>query len=135
MEHTEDDLIVGEIIEDDGRPEVTYIGTPVEPGHVVIALTALAVVAMFLLLILQSFVFDSVEQPGGPQGDYERVPVWERADWPYVTDGLHGFVMEHGPYGLSATDNEWNSTHSFVEFTLPLAEGGSAPNGLSLIHI
>ena len=50
MEHAEDDLIVGEILEDDGRPEVTYIGTPVEPGHVVIALTALAVVAMLSLI-------------------------------------------------------------------------------------
>ena len=60
MEHAEDEVIVGELIDDDGRPEVSYIGTPVEPGHAVIALAALAVVAMFLLLILQNFVFDSV---------------------------------------------------------------------------
>ena len=130
MEHAEDEVIVGELIDDDGRPEVSYIGTPIEPGHAVIALAALAVVAMFLLLILQNFVFDSVEQPEGSQGDYERVPVWERANWPYITDGSYSHVMEFGPYSLSATDNEWNSTHQFVEFTLPLAEGGSAPNGL-----
>ena len=130
MEHAEDEVIVGELIDDDGRPEVSYFDTPVEPGHAVIALAALAVVAMFLLLILQNFVFDSVEQPEGPQGDYERVPVWERGNWPYITNGSYSHVMEFGPYSLSATDNEWNSTHQFVEFTLPLAEGGSAPNGL-----
>ena len=34
------------------------------------------------------------------------------------------------PYSLLPTDNEWNSTHHFVEYTLPLEEGGAAPNGL-----
>ena len=130
MEHAEDEVIVGEIIRDDDSPELTYIGTPMDPKHAALALAALAVAAMFVVLILQNLVFDSVDQPQGPQGDYERVPVWERANWPYITNGPHGHVMEHGSYSLGATDNEWNSTHAYVEFTLPLAEGGSAPNGM-----
>ena len=38
--------------------------------------------------------------------------------------------MEDGPYQILETDNEWNSTHHFVNFELPLSEGGSAPNGV-----
>ena len=94
MEHAEDEVIVGEIIRDDDSPELTYIGTPVDPKHAALALAALAVAAMFVVLILQNLVFDSVDQPQGPQGDYERVPVWERANWPYITNGPHGHVME-----------------------------------------
>tara|TARA_B100000242_G_scaffold65675_1_gene40594 strand:- start:2007 stop:3896 length:1890 start_codon:yes stop_codon:yes gene_type:complete len=59
-----------------------------------------------------------------------RVPVWERYKLPYETDGEFGKALEVGPYELLQTDNEWNSTHHFVEYTLPLEEGGAAPNGL-----
>ena len=38
--------------------------------------------------------------------------------------------METGPYEILETANEWNSTHVFVEYELPLEEGGAAPNGL-----
>ena len=37
--------------------------------------------------------------------------------------------MEFGPYTLKETENDWNSSHHFVEFNLPLSEGGAAPNG------
>ena len=57
-------------------------------------------------------------------------PVWERYKLPYETDGEFGKALEVGPYELLQTDNEWNSTHHFVEYTLPLEEGGAAPNGL-----
>ena len=58
-----------------------------------------------------------------------RVPVWERGNLPYITDGDNGSVMEFGPYQVLETENEWNSTHVFVEYELPLEEGGAAPNG------
>ena len=45
------------------------------------------------------------------------------------TSQNNSFVMEVGPYSVLETDNEWNSTHHFVEFTLPMAEGGAAPDG------
>ena len=38
--------------------------------------------------------------------------------------------MEFGPYEILETQNEWDSTHVFVEYELPLSEGGAAPNGL-----
>ena len=59
-----------------------------------------------------------------------RVPVWDRYTLPYETSGDFGVALEVGPYEVLQTDNEWNSTHSFVEYTLPLEEGGAAPNGL-----
>ena len=59
-----------------------------------------------------------------------RMPVWERYKLPYQTNGDFGVALEVGPYDLLPTENEWNSTHHFVEYTLPLEEGGAAPNGL-----
>ena len=59
-----------------------------------------------------------------------RVPVWERHKLPYMTSGDYGVALEVGPYELLPTENAWNSTHHFVEYTLPIEEGGAAPNGL-----
>ena len=129
MEHAEEDILVAEIA-DEWLDERIRIGTPLQPRQAAFALAAVAVSVMFIALVMQNLVFDSVEESPGSTGDYERVPVWERANWPYITDAPHGFVMEYGPYNPTATDNEWNSTHQFVEFTLPLAEGGAAPDGL-----
>ena len=128
MTSEDGDILVAEIV-DEWRDEKIHIGTPLQPKHAAFGLAAVAVSVMFITLIMQNLVFDSVEDSQGPTGDYERVPVWERANWPYITDAPHGFVMEQGSYGLVATDNEWNSTHHFVEFNLPLAEGGAAPDG------
>ena len=33
--------------------------------------------------------------------------------------------MEFGKFELVETANEWNSTHVFVEYELPLEEGGA----------
>lgn len=91
---------------------------------------AVGIVGILLAVVLQSVIFDAVvDEVKKDLGIYERVPVWERGEWPYVTDQPHGFVMEFGPYSLLETENDWNSTHHFVDFTLPLSEGGAAPNG------
>ena len=60
----------------------------------------------------------------------EYVPLWKRYLQDYSTDGPHGYVLENGTYEVLETANEWNSTHHFVEYQLPLEEGGAAPNGL-----
>ena len=60
----------------------------------------------------------------------ENVPIWERYLEDYVVDTDFGYVMEEGPFEILETANEWNSTHHFVEYTLPIEEGGAAPNGL-----
>ena len=92
---------------------------------------AVSMVAIMLLVSLQSWIIDDVvDEIKKELGIYERVPVWERSEWPYRTDQSNSFVMEFGDYGILETDNEWNSTHHFVNFELPLSEGGSAPNGV-----
>jgi predicted acyl esterase len=86
---------------------------------------------IMLLVSLQGWIIDDVvNEIKKDLGIYERVPVWERSDWPFVTNQANGFVMEYGEYQIQETDNEWGSTHHFVEFELPLSEGGSAPNGI-----
>ena len=47
---------------------------------------------------------------------YVRVPVWERGNYDYITNQDYGSVMEFGEYEVLETDNEWNSTHVFVEY-------------------
>ena len=89
-----------------------------------------AIITILLLVSIQNWILDDVvDEIKKDLGIYDRVPVWERGEWPYVTDQPHSFVMEYGPYEIKQTDNEYNSTHHFVEFTLPLSEGGAAPNG------
>ena len=58
------------------------------------------------------------------------VPIWERYLEDYSVDGDFGYVLETGQYTILETANEWNSTHHFVEYVLPIEEGGAAPNGL-----
>ena len=60
----------------------------------------------------------------------ENIPVWERYTQDYETDTDNGSVLERGPYKLLETANQWNSTHHFVEYDIPIEEGGAAPNGL-----
>ena len=59
-----------------------------------------------------------------------NVPIWERYLEDYTVDGDFGIVLEEGQYTILETTNEWNSTHHFVEYVLPIEEGGAAPNGL-----
>ena len=87
-------------------------------------------VAIMLLVSIQGWIIDDVvDEIKKDLGIYERVPVWERSEWPYITSGSYSYVMEMGDYGILETDNEWNSEHHFVSFDLPMSEGGSAPNG------
>ncbi len=87
------------------------------------------IVVALLTIVLSMTVQPVVEAIVDADQSGVRVPVWERRDLPYVADAAHGFVLETGPYLPLATDNEWNSTHVFVEFELPLTEGGSAAEG------
>ena len=54
----------------------------------------------------------------------------ERGYLDYITNESNGYVLEKGSFEIFETENEWNSTHVFVEYELPLEEGGAAPNGL-----
>ncbi len=97
---------------------------------------AVSMVIIMLLVPLQSWIVnDVVDEIKKDLGIYDRVTVWERSEWPYITDQANGFVMEYGEYELLETENEWSSTHHFVNFELPLSEGGSAPNGVVSLAI
>ncbi|MAK04537.1 MAG: hypothetical protein CMA03_01450, partial [Euryarchaeota archaeon] len=61
---------------------------------------------------------------------FVRVPVWERGNFDFITNENYSYVMEFGEYEVLETSNEWNSTHVFVEYELPMEEGGAAPNGI-----
>ena len=92
-----------------------------------------ATVAMTMIFIFLSASLGNVAE-NYVNGDSSestgvRVPIWERHNLDYVTNKSNGFVMEFGSYQQLETANEWNSTHVFVEFDLPIEEGGSAPNG------
>ena len=97
--------------------------------NVVMGVT-LAVALVFLLLstVFGEALVNAMNEEGGKET--LRVPVWERYTLPYETSGDYGVALEVGPYDLLPTENEWNSTHHFVEYTIPLEEGGAAPNGL-----
>ena len=55
-----------------------------------------------------------------------RVPVWARSQLPYDTTQAYSFVLQQGKYELLETDNQFNSEHVYVEYDLPIGEGGAA---------
>jgi predicted acyl esterase len=87
---------------------------------------AVALVFLFISAVFGETVMDMIADEEAESG--MRVPVWERSTMPYETNGEFGVALEVGPYEILATDNEWNSTHHFVQYTLPIEEGGAAPN-------
>ena len=89
---------------------------------------AISMIFLFLSAVFGDALVNLVAEDEETLG--VRVPVWERYTLPYETDGDFGVALEVGPYALLPTENEWNSTHHFVEYTLPIEEGGAAPNGL-----
>lgn len=89
---------------------------------------AISMIFLFLSAVFGEALVNMVADDDQASG--VRVPVWERYTLPYETDGDYGVALEVGPYALLPTENEWNSTHHFVEYTLPIEEGGAAPNGL-----
>lgn len=90
---------------------------------IAISLAFLFAGALFVETIMDGLVDEDPSYNG-------RVPVWERGLLGFETSGDFGIAIETGPYSVLSTDNEWNSTHHFVEYTLPIEEGGAAPNGL-----
>ena len=87
---------------------------------------AVALVFLFMSALFGEAVMDLMTEQEDESG--VRVPVWERNTLPYQTSGEFGVALETGPYELLGTDNEWNSTHHFVEYSLPIEEGGAAPD-------
>ena len=90
--------------------------------------TTIAVSLVFLML---GVTLDAVvDKSASEEEDLGVRVLFGRGNLNYVTDQDNGYVMEFGPYDLLQTPNEWDSTHVFVEYELPLEEGGAAPNGV-----
>ena len=92
------------------------------------ATVAVAIVFLFLGISYAEVIKSDLNSDSEDRGI--RVPVWERGNLDYITNQDNGSVMEFGKFELVETANEWNSTHVFVEYELPLEEGGAAPNGI-----
>ncbi|MDA8639017.1 CocE/NonD family hydrolase [Candidatus Poseidonia alphae] len=90
---------------------------------IAISLAFLFAGALFVDTVMEGLVDEEPAYNG-------RVPVWEREMLDFETSGDFGIAIETGPYAVLSTDNEWNSTHHFVEYIMPIEEGGAAPNGL-----
>ena len=93
----------------------------------------MCIVFLFLSANFGNAVTQITGENDSSNGEY--VPLWKRYLQDYSTDGPHGYVLENGTYEVLETANEWNSTHHFVEYELPLEEGGAAPNGLISIAV
>ena len=123
-----EDVVMAELVEPDWTSYRTRDKNPTtEFNQVFGATVAFAIVFLFL-----SMTFESVmtEDRNDALTNEVRVPVWDRHLLNYITDDNYSHVMETGPFTLLPTENEWNSTHYFVEYDLPISEGGAAPNGL-----
>ena len=88
---------------------------------------AVCLVFLFVSALFGDSFVNVVQDRSSEQGN---VPIWERYLEDYTVDTDFGYILEVGPYEILETPNEWNSTHHFVEYILPLEEGGAAPNGL-----
>ena len=108
------------------------VATPNRDAKLLNGLAAMTIAFSIGFLMMSVLFNDSVTTlVKGVEDDVGvRVEIWERGSLDYITDDTNGYVLEFGEYSTLETENEWNSTHVFVEYELPLEEGGAAPNGV-----
>ena len=108
------------------------VATPNRDANLLNGLAAMTIAFSIGFLMMSVLFNDSVTTlaKGGEDDVGVRVEIWERGSLDYITDDTNGYVLEFGEYSTLETENEWNSTHVFVEYELPLEEGGAAPNGV-----
>ena len=98
------DMIEGILVEDDVPASLSSkIGASSTKARVLGIAVSLA--AIMLLVSLRGWIIDDVVKDINENPDtYERVPVWERSERPYITNQSHSFVMEFGvPHFWSVT--------------------------------
>ena len=89
-----------------------------------------ATIAVVLVFLLMSRVIGApLEEQAIEESMEGYTPIAERYLENYYTDDQNSYVLENG--SLTGPDGAslWLGTHHFVEFELPLEEGGAAPNG------
>ena len=104
------------MIDDEGNTLYTpvddsLINSPA-PKRWKIWLSATGLVSLMILVSLQGWIIDDVVDDIKKElGIYDRVPVWERSEWPYLTSYSNGYVMEYGQYDVLETENELSLIH------------------------
>ena len=89
-----------------------------------------ATIAVVLVFLLMSRVIGApFEQMAIEESMEGYTPISERYMQNYYTEDQNSYVLKNG--SLTGPDGAslWLGTHHFVEFELPLEEGGAAPNG------
>ena len=89
-----------------------------------------ATIAVVLVFLLMSRVLGApFEQQAVEESMEGYTPISERYLQNYYTEDQNSYVLKNG--SLTGPDGAtlWLGTHHFVEFELPLEEGGAAPDG------
>ena len=89
-----------------------------------------ATIAVVLVFLLMSRVIGAPLQEKAIEESMEGyTPIAERYNKNYYTEDQNSYVLKNG--SLTGPDGAslWLGTHHFVEFELPLEEGGAAPDG------
>ncbi len=89
-----------------------------------------ATIAVVLVFLLMSRVIGAPFEHQAIEESIEGyTPIAERHLKNYYTDDQNSYVLKNG--SLTGPDGAslWLGTHNFVEFELPIEEGGAAPNG------
>ena len=87
-------------------------------------------IAIAIVFLLMSKVIGTiVEEFTMDESMVEYVPIEDRYKQGFVTDGSHSYILENGTLTGPEGAQLWSGTHHFVDFELPIEEGGAAPNG------
>ena len=87
-------------------------------------------IAIAIVFLLMSKVIGTiVEEFTMDESMVEYVPIEDRYKQDFVTDGSHSYILENGTLTGPEGAQLWSGTHHFVDFELPIEEGGAAPNG------
>ncbi len=96
-------------------------------------------VAIVIAALLLSHIITAPLEQGLDDGGWgdEFPPIWERYLADFNTNESHSFVLQNGT--LTGPDGAllWSGTHHFVEFDLPISEGGAAtdPNDVPRVSL
>ncbi|MBK29559.1 MAG: hypothetical protein CMB49_02460 [Euryarchaeota archaeon] len=95
-----------------------------------------ATLAVVMVFILMSRVVGApLEEEAIDELVEQNNPIWDRHKLDFSTNGSHSYVLENGTKTGPDGQQLWTGTHHFVNFDLPIEEGGSAPNGMVSLAI
>ncbi|MEC9118827.1 MAG: CocE/NonD family hydrolase, partial [Candidatus Thermoplasmatota archaeon] len=93
------------------------------------------VAVVIVALLLSHIITTPLENEINENNSDGFPPIWERYLADFTTDDVHSFVLQNGTLTGPDGASLWSGTHNFVEFELPIDEGGAAPNGMVSLAI